>query len=347
MKVLFICKKRNDSYGNSIGLMNSAKFVINAIGKMGFHAQLALADDGNSIDRLVTDFNPCLVVIEAVWMHPDKLSELLSIPRHAARKWVVRVHSKTPFLAQEGMAFDWIARYSQHKQVVVAPNSGLLVDDLSHGLGLPRVRLLPNIYDPHDPAEGLVEKLEGWVYNSLKDSVDVGCFGAIRPLKNTAEQAIAAMIFAKKIGRKLRFHINGDRIESKGEEIIKNIRGLFRHTDAELVEHPWMSHKAFIKLVREMDIGLQVSMSESFNIVAADFAANNVPIIVSNDVEWANPLFKADVNSAADISRKMSSAWTMRRVGTTYINKLALDRYNKKATETWREYLKEIERGIA
>jgi hypothetical protein len=347
MKILFICKKRNDSYGNSIGLVNSAKFVINAIRKMGVQAELAIADDANSIDKLVTDYNPEMVVIEALWVVPEKFSELLAIPRHAAREWVVRVHSKTPFLSQEGMAFDWIKRYVDEgpPNLIVAPNSNSLTDDLTLGLGLDKIRHLPNIYDPHGDNIGILERIEAWIYDGMKDTIDIGCFGAIRPLKNTVAQAVSAMMFAKRLQRKLRFHVNGDRVESRGDEIVRNLRAVFEGGPYELVEHPWMQHKDFIKLVRTMDLGMQVSMSESFNIVAADFAYNNVPIVVSHDVEWANIAFKADMNSSLDMSKKLMTAWNMRRTGIAYVNKLALERYNKDALETWRQFLDQADKN--
>jgi hypothetical protein len=342
MKILFICKKRNDSYGNSIGLINSAKFVINALKKNGFAAELAIADDANSIDKLVTDFNPKVVIIEAIWVTPAKFSELFALPRHAARKWYVRVHSKTPFLAQEGMAFDWIIQYSKiHPNLIVCPNSVALTEDLTSGLNL-KVKHLPNIYDPHDNAKGLLEYLEQakkWIYDGQKKTIDIGCFGAIRPLKNTLEQAVGAIMFANRIGRILRFHVNGDRIEARGDEIARNLRAMFANSKHELVEHPWMEHKEFVKLVKTMDLGMQVSYSESFNIVAADFAYNDVPIIVSHDVEWATPAFKADVNSALDMSNKLMTAWNMRRVGIAYLNKHALEQYNKDAIKKWKEFL--------
>jgi len=46
-----------------------------------------------------------------------------------------------------------------------------------------------------------------------------------------------------------------------------------------------MEHNDFIRVVKSMDIGMQVSLSESFNIVAADFVSNGVPLVGSPDIE--------------------------------------------------------------
>jgi len=46
-----------------------------------------------------------------------------------------------------------------------------------------------------------------------------------------------------------------------------------------------MDHSDFISIVKSMDIGMQVSLSESFNIVAADFVSNGIPLVGSPDIE--------------------------------------------------------------
>ena len=70
-----------------------------------------------------------------------------------------------------------------------------------------RVPYLPNYY----PWDGVVSPA-----STDEDVVNVGCFGAARPFKNMVGQAIAALMFAERIGRPLNFHINGDRIEAGG-----------------------------------------------------------------------------------------------------------------------------------
>src|SRR6202041_1643999 len=61
------------------------------------------------------------------------------------------------------------------------------------------------------------------------DFIDIACFGAVRPLKNTMLQAVAALRFADRIGKKLRFHINSSRVECQGEPVLKSLRTLFSH----------------------------------------------------------------------------------------------------------------------
>src|SRR6202043_1892147 len=105
---LFIVKQFYSSpgYCHSTGLRTSAQFVVDMLLSEGHRAKLVEAVDGNSIDRLVSQNNPTRVVLEAIWVTPDKLAQLIKL--HPKVRWTVRIHSEISFLANEGMAFAWI-----------------------------------------------------------------------------------------------------------------------------------------------------------------------------------------------------------------------------------------------
>lgn len=338
-KVLFICKKRVDTYGISYGLLNSAAFVANALVAKGLSAEVRCVIDGNGIDREVSKYKPTHCMIEALWATADKMRELCSL--HPKTIFVVRIHSKVPFLAMEGIAIEWIRAYQavarKHANLVISGNSEDFVDDLREALGVSRALYLPNIYMPvavPEPFEFEYESGDRCVDESKK-IVNVGCFGAIRPLKNHLAQALAAIQFARKADKQLVFHINGNRVEQRGDTVLKNLRAAFDGTANRLVEHPWTPHAKFIGLVKKMDVGMQVSFSESFNIVAADFVANDVPIVVSKDVSWMPSAFVADPNSVGDIAKKLKRIYG----DGCSAAKRALNHHNKKATEEWLDYL--------
>lgn len=333
MKVLFVCKLRNlgPYYKIPFGLLNSARFVAEALSKFGIGTKVVDVIDGNFIDKEVYQYKPDFVMLEALWVTPDKIRELLKLHKHV--KWVVRIHSKAPFLAMEGIAFEWLNEYKKiaehHKNFKISANNEDFNDDLN-ALGFKSI-YLPNIYTP--PKQHT---------HKVKDCIlDVGCFGAIRPLKNQMLQAVAAVKFADKLDKPLNFHINGDRTEQKGDQVLKNLRALFaplapRH---KLVEHGWMSHHDFIKLIGRMDVGMQVSLTESFNIVTADFVGQNVPIVVSPDISWMPGIFMADPNSADSMAKKLKFAYITKAIGLQKINRWYLDWYNELAIDEWEDYL--------
>ena len=339
-RVLFICKLRNDfydAYSPSFGLVNSATFLANALRKQCIPAEIVKAIDGNCIDRLVTEYDPTHVFIEAIWVTPAKMCELLKIKRHQKRQWAIRLHSKIPFIANEGIAFPWLLQYrelqKQFSNFVISPNAEEITENLEDEFDM-RVAYLPNIYCPPKYRHYYPPK------KKHRDCVDIGCFGAIRPMKNQLLQAVAAVKYANEIKKKLRFHMNGNRCEQNGQQVFKNIDAFFEGQDFhELVLHPWMPHNEFISLIRTMDIGMQVSYSESFNIVAADFVDNDVPFIGSPDIDWLPKLYRVDFNSSEAIADglRFTVGWMGRLM--RHSCKSHLNQWNSDAEENWMGYL--------
>src|ERR1035437_8193029 len=110
-RVLFIAKKGQRysgvyGYAASSGLLNSATFVEEMLHNLGVGAKVVHVVDNNDIDRAVTQYQPDVVIIEALWVIPSKFYVLTQL--HPRVQWVIRVHSEIPFLAQEGMAMQWL-----------------------------------------------------------------------------------------------------------------------------------------------------------------------------------------------------------------------------------------------
>lgn len=349
-KLLFILKHRDALYtdehgtystgGLSSGLLNSASFVVDMLHKSGIEANLVQVADNNCIDREVTKYKPTHVIIEAYWIVPEKFAVLTKL--HPNIKWIIRNHSEIPFLATEGIAIDWTLEYLKHPTVYVSANSPRALSEMktmavaAYGEKFAdRVIYLPNYYTF---SENTVKK-----EHHDSDTIDIGCFGAIRPLKNQLIQAIAAIEFAKHQGKKLRFHINSTRIEGNGNNCLKNIIALFAHTGEtyQLVEHSWMPHDKFLQLCATMDIAMQVSFTETFNIVAADMVSMNVPIVVSHDITWASRFSKADPTSSTDIVKKMHAAWYTRKLHVLQLlNTVGLEENIEAAMVQWNSLFK-------
>jgi hypothetical protein len=153
-KILFVLKKRNtvwntsDQYAAELssGLLNSVRFVTKMI-RENFGQCLPVLEqvvDGNDINRVVVQHKPNLVIIEALWATPEKLNELSSL--HPNVKWIVRLHSEVPFLANEGVAMEWLNGYSLNRKIFVATNSVRAQRELNQLLHRD-VLYLPNCYE--------------------------------------------------------------------------------------------------------------------------------------------------------------------------------------------------------
>jgi hypothetical protein len=347
-RVLFILKRRHDynqehysNEGLATGLYNSATFVKDMLAKKGVPSKLVVVVDNNDIDREVALFNPTHVIIEGLWVVPEKFNVLNQL--HPNVKWIVRIHSNTPFLANEGVAFDWIAQYTTKSKVYVATNAKQMNKELKFYVkgrysSTPereqnKIIDLPNYY----PKVFKSTKRP----NSKDEYINVGCFGAIRPLKNHMTQAIAALKFANSINKKLRFHINTGRIEQNGQSVYNNLKAFFNTISDKghhLVEHEWMPREEFLELCGQMDLGMQVSFSETFNIVAADFISQGVPVISSKEIPWMSRFFTTNPTNSDDISKILSRAYNQYSTNVLF-NKSNLKIYSKKSEKIWSNFL--------
>lgn len=343
---LFILKIREDysqdpsysgSYQIATGMYNSAKFVVDELIAGGREAKLVLVNDNNDIDRVVTEYKPTHVFLEGLWVVPSKFPELMGLARHKDVKWIVRVHSEIPFLQSEGIAMEWIADYLR-LGVYVAPNAPRAHEQLkwlaetllSAENAAKQIVYLPNCFPVDFSEYPVVEK------KNDSEFINIACFGAYRPLKNHLQQAFIALRYAQSIGKKLRFHTNA-RIDSAGAQPIKNVSHLLKAVGAELVVHDWEDRETFLKSTQDVDLLLQVSISETFNIVAADAVLVGTPILVSKEISWAYPTY-GDPQSVADCLRKIQLIMGNKQF---YINsnRAGLSIYASSSRRRWLTYL--------
>ena len=350
-KILFILKRREDynpikhsPKGLSTGLFNSASFMVDMINNANadIEAEIEVAIDNNCIDRLVNKHKPTHVIIEALWVVPSKFSVLTKL--HPNVRWIVRLHSEMPFMAGEGMAMDWVGEYINFPTIDIGINAPRMLGEIQTFLAVKkgwtdkqvakRVFYLPNYY-PQEYKQKEFDRDKYWV--------DIGCFGAVRPLKNHMLQAVAALKFARRINKQLRFHINSGRIEMKGDPVMNNLRGFFQHLADEghqLVGHEWSPRNKFLETCATMDIGLQSNFSETFNIVTADLISQGVPIVGSREIPWASSLFNARATESDEIANILYRTYQFPRLNV-WRNQHNLTKYTSKTQAIWVNQFKE------
>ncbi len=337
-RILFICRRSDYTFGNhpylkTTGLRLSAGFCVSVLNDNGYEAKMVIVNDNNDIDREVASFKPDYCIIEALWVVPSKFDVLTKL--HPDITWIIRIHSEMPFIANEGFAIEWIKEYLTFPQILVAANSTRLFHILKQIVppqDKKQVIYLPNCYvfPTFDKVPVVKNDFE----------LNISCFGAVRPLKNQLQQASAAIEFADKENKALRFHINFDRVEMSGNSVLNNLIALFKdHPRHTLVQWQWMDHENMLKLLQTMDIGMQVSYTESFNHMAADYVAVGLPTVVSPEVRWMPNLCMADPNDQEDIVKRLHFvwywSWLVKRMATRDLNDWA-----DEASKVWIKYFK-------
>lgn len=273
-KVLFLLKMSSRVYPDmgypNINLTHAVNLVADYIG----NSTVKYVIDGNGIDREVYIYKPDICILEAVWVTPEKIKELQQL--HPNVRFIIRLHSQLEFLATEGIMFDWLFRYTCEIASNHFETKTLLEQILNKD-----VLYLPNIYSKPQHFCGVKNPNE----------LNISCFGSSRILKNQFSQAVAAIQYALMYNKNLVFHVN-----KSDTAIARNIRSLFANSVFTLVEHEWKPIDEFLTLVSTMDAGMQVSLTETFNVITADHIWQGVPTVVSKQIDWLDSQINDNYN---------------------------------------------------
>lgn len=281
------------------GVATSTHLIAEALRTEGICVEIAGVSKPEEIAHVARRYSPEQIIVETLWVNPEHFRGL--VEEFPDIRWAVREHSESCFRVLEPHAFGWIIEYMK-LGVEVISNSARSAEDVSAmalAAGVdPRLGSYgPNIYPIPALKDMVTHRREG-------DTVHIGCFGAVRLMKNHITQALAAIMFGDEQDVTVHFHINSYDIPGYIDPVINNLREMFsKLTRHKLVEHGWMCRADFLELIREMHIVTQVSFTETFNIVAADAMYQGVPIIVSDEISWLGSYAHRDPNSASDIAR--------------------------------------------
>ena len=105
----------------------------------------------------------------------------------------------------------------------------------------------------------------------------------------------------------------------------------------ELITHEWTPREEFLKLCATMDIGLQVSLTETFNIVSADLISQGVPLVGSSEIPWSCSFYNADPVDSDDIYRKLYATYYSSLINVA-LNQIGLNNYTENVREQWLWY---------
>lgn len=239
----------------------------------------------------------------------------------------VHIHSKFPFLGYENHSLKYITKCLDYGVGIIFNHRDAL-NMIPHK----NATYLPNIYSFSSDIKSNRE------INTSE--IHIGCHGSLRHLKNQTVQAAAACRYANKIGKKLFFHVNSTRDDGERVVVLNNINSVLQHYGHSLVETKWMEHRDFVKYCSEsLDLGLQVSMCETFNLVAADYVTADIPLVVSPEIDWLPKEIQAMPTDISDIVSKIEYALANKQ--TRNNNKQHLVDHNHKAVDDWKQFLEE------
>lgn len=264
--------------GQASGLSICLKMIADTLP----YVSVAQVDNVDHIATAIYALKPKKVLIQALWVSDEQWKYLKRTFPEV--KFYAHIHSNAPFLACETDAFGYI-------NVARKNGVGIVFNDAR--MGDKEDIYLPNIYKDYSKTTKTTAKDQ--------NEFNVICAGSLRPMKNHITQAMGAMHYCNTNKKRLNFYINGTRSEG-GDTIKSNLRSLFRGTVHNLLEIEWNSHDQFLRTLPYYDLGMQVSLSESYNIVAGDYTAAGIPMVVSEEISWATGMSMANPGSFESIS---------------------------------------------
>jgi hypothetical protein len=244
-----------------------------------------------------------------------------------------------PFLVQEGFVFDWLneimALPKRGIKISISGNNDKLVNDLNTIYS--NVSYTPNIYYP------IVSECKKIDISIDGGAINIGCFGALRLFKNTTQQVIWAIKFAELHNKILHFHVNVSNHETNDTSpVLKNLRYIFKNLKHKLIEHTWMSHGHFLSLIGKMDLCMQVSFTETYNVCASDSVFCRVPIVVSPEIEFINKELVVDSSKPETVIKAMALCLSHDREKLVQSNVELLNKQNEKSLNCWKVFLNNL-----
>lgn len=212
-------------------------------------------------------------------------------------KFTITYHSNIGFLAVDNWStkvlMEQIDLQKRIKNFEISGNSLKFCTVIEHSFYNFKCNFLPNLYF----------LLKKYPKSNTSYPIKIGCFGAIRVLKNLPTAAWATKIISDKLNYPIEFWISSGRVEGQGsDKILENLEHIFKTGKVILKEYPWSDWVSFRKKISQMDLLMQPSFTESFNGVTADGIAEGVPSVVSRAITWTPESWKADSDSASDIA---------------------------------------------
>lgn len=283
--------------------------------------------------RIASDPNPpSHVIICAPWIPVLDLQAFL-VFRFPHIKFAVLCHSNVGFLQNDPQAIKNFREDLDLEQGAMNFNAGgnshRLCDWVELSYGRP-CTYLPNLYFMESTRP--VHR-RPWSGGLLK----IGAFGAVRALKNHLSSAAAALQLANDLNVEVELHMNVSRVES-GATVVRAVENMLDGVpNIKLVKGEWLQWPRFRALVKSMHILMQPSFTETFNMVTADGAAESVPSVVSDAIEWAPDYWKAEVDNPLDIARVAKQILTDSRAGLDGFDALA--EHDKNGLVAWKSWV--------
>ena len=137
------------------------------------------------------------------------------------------------------------------------------------------------------------QRLAGVIRGS-GEKAEISLFSAYRPFKNMVTQVAAVAMLPQNIP--VRLHL----LDTGGKTpVYYSVRRICEDAGIDTVYHAQSGNRELFETTGSLDLGLQVSLSETFSYVAFEHMSQGVPVVGSSSVPFAGAV--ADYSNACNI----------------------------------------------
>lgn len=327
-----------------IGLGVSALNTSQVLRQAGVWVDVMTATNSAVLDERITHINNQAikhghiqlshVVVSAPWISTEDFNKLVS--KYPNINFVCISHSNVAFLHADSNGVRLLREYmdlqNQWHNFNVGANSRKFCEWAFRAYGTSLV-FLPNLYNlKHTTHRNLRTKPP----YSNGATLRIGNFGAMRILKNNMTAVAAALEMHSRLGVDTEVWLSLGRAKGN-ESVVKAIDQMAKNVKGFSVKYnTWETWPQFTATIRHMNILLQPSFTESFNMVSADGVAQGVPSVTSDAIEWVPSNWQASADDALDIANKaISILYDPAAAGEGW---KALELHNQVGTNSWLQW---------
>lgn len=287
-KVIMFIKE--SGYGT--GVTVSSNHLLNNLKKEKIEASITYYfDDSDLIQKFVASKSN-LYILQVPSFSNDTLKLLLN----TKRKILLATHSTICNLQTEGDLLSRLLDISSwnYSNLFISCPSETEVNSFNSFSKI-KFYYLPNTYSYNFTDAEIVGLINKRVNEIVPLKISIFC--AIRSFKNIFTQMAAVSLLAKKIPNIELHLLSGNDYLS---DCIDKMGSLFKF---KVVRHPSCSNQELLKIISEMHIGMQVSLTETFSYVAFEHMCMGVPTLGSSSVPYATKV--VDYSNAEEMASEM------------------------------------------
>jgi hypothetical protein len=300
------------------------------LNERGYETKVVGIAKYQDIDTVIREYKPTHIVISAPWVPVHYVRYVVS--KHPSVQFAIVCHSNVGFLFADTNGIKNFRAYfdiqKEYRNFHIAGNSKKFQTWVIKSYRVSCL-CLPNLYYLTNDTK--VKKHHDHI-------LKLGCFGATRPLKNLMTSAGAALEISTRLRKPVEFWISSGRTETGAFGVRSAVEALLKDTAVTIVENFWQPWWDFRKTVASMDLLLQVSYTESFNMVTADGIAEGVPSVVSEAISWCPKSWIANVDDCDEIAS--CAIELLRNPKAIVEGRRMLRKYVSVGIEEWEEFFK-------